>query len=161
LHVFVWRRLSWWRCFAYLALTKLHFVKRGGKALAVVLFLILVLGFAYGLGHFINNTVRALPEIAEKSIPSMIQWAREHQIELPFTDYDSLKDRAIGTVKSQVNHLGSVARFARGATAQFVFVVLGCLVATSLFLNPGLKLGRERYAVRDNLYSLCCEQIAK
>jgi predicted PurR-regulated permease PerM len=147
--------------FAYLALSKLHFVKRGGKLLAVALFVILVSGVAYGLGNFLNHTVRALPEIADKAIPSVIQWAREYQIELPFTDYDSLKDLAFDTVKSQVNYLGNFARFARGATAQFIFVVVGCVVAISIFLNPRLELDREKYAVRDNLYSLCCDQIAK
>ena len=146
--------------FAYLALTKLHFLKRGGKALAVGLFLILVSAISYGLGHFINDTVKALPEIADKAIPSVIQWAREYQIELPFTDYDSLKDLAFDTVKSQVNYLGNVARFARGATTQFIFVLVGCVVAISLFLNPRLELDREKYALRDNLYSLCCDQIA-
>ena len=147
--------------FAYLALTKLHFQKRGGKWLTVALFVVLVSAIAYGLGHFINQTVRALPEIADKAIPSVIQWAREYQIELPFTDYDSLKDLAFDTVRSQVNYLGNVARFARGATTQFIFVVVGCVVAISLFLNPRLELDREKYAVRDNLYSLCCDQIAK
>jgi predicted PurR-regulated permease PerM len=146
--------------FAYLALSKLHFVKRGGKALAVVLFLMLVSGISYGLGHLINDTVRALPEIADKAIPSMIQWAREYQIELPFTDYDSLKDLAFDTVKSQVNYLGSVARIARGATTQFLFWLIGCVVAISLFLNPRLELDREKHAVQANLYSLCCDQIA-
>ena len=147
--------------FAYLALTKLNFLKIGGKVVAVVLFLILVSGITYALGHFINHTVRALPEIADKAIPSVIGWAREYQVELPFTDYDSFKDLAFDTVKSQVNYLGNVARFARGATAQFVFVIVGCVVAISLFLNPQLELDREKYAVRNNLYSLCCDQIAQ
>ena len=147
--------------FGYLALTKLHFVKRGGKLLAVALFLVLISGVAYGLGHFINHTVRALPDIADKAIPSVIQWAREYQIELPFTDYDSLKDLASDTVKSQVNYLGNVARFARGATSQFIFVLVGCIVAISIFLNPRLELDRDKYVLRDNLYSLCCDHIAK
>jgi predicted PurR-regulated permease PerM len=147
--------------FAYLALTKLHFVKRGGKLLAVALFLILVSALAYGLGHFVKQTVRALPEIADKAIPSVIEWAQQHQIELPFTDYDSLKDLAFDTVKSEVSYLGSVARFARGATTQFLFLLVGCVVAISIFLNPRLELGREKNAVPHNLYSLCCDQIAK
>jgi predicted PurR-regulated permease PerM len=147
--------------FAYLALDKLHIVKRGGKTLAVLLFLILVLGTGYGLGYFINNAVRALPEIAENSIPSMIQWARGYQIELPFTGYDSLKDLAIETVKNQVNDLGSATRIARGATTQLVVVLVGCVVAISLFLNPRIELAREKGTVRDNLYALCCDQIAK
>jgi predicted PurR-regulated permease PerM len=147
--------------FAYLALTKLQFMKRGGKWLAVVLFLILLSGVAYGLGHFVKQTIRALPEIADKAIPSVIEWARQQQVELPFTDYDSLKDVAFDTVRSQVSYLGSVARFARGATTQFIFVLVGCVVAIGIFLNPRLELDREKYAVRDNLYSLCCDQIAK
>ncbi len=85
--------------FAYLALTQLHFVKRGGKWLTVALFVILVSAVTYGLGYFVNQTVRALPEIADKAIPSVIQWAREYQIELPFTDYDSLKESGPDTVK--------------------------------------------------------------
>jgi predicted PurR-regulated permease PerM len=147
--------------FAYLVLSKLHFVKRGGKLLAVALFVILVSGIAYALGHFLNDTLRALPEIADKAIPSVIQWAREYQIELPFTDYDSLKDLAFDTVKSQVNYLSSVGRIARGATTQFIFVLVGCVVAISLFLKPRLELDREKYTVRNNLYSLCCDQIAR
>ena len=147
--------------FAYLALTKLHFQKRVGKWLTVALFVVLVSAVSYGLGHFVNQSIRALPEIADKAIPSVIQWAREYQIELPFTDYDSLKDLASDTVRSQVHYLGNVARFARGATTQFIFVLVGCVVAISLFLNPRLELEREKYAVRDNLYSLCCDQIAK
>jgi hypothetical protein len=147
--------------FGYLALTKLHFVKRGGKSLAVALFLILVSALAYGLGHFVKDTVRALPEIADKAIPSVIEWGQRNHIELPFTDYDSLKDLAFDTVKSEVKYLGSVARFARGATTQFLFVLVGCVVAISIFLNPRLELDREKYTVRRNLYSLCCDQIAQ
>ena len=147
--------------FAYLALTKLHFPKGGGKTLAIVLFLILVSAIAYAMGHFINQTVHALPKIADEAIPSIIQWAREYQIELPFTDYDSLKDTALETVRSQVDYLGKVARFARGATTQFIFVVVGCVVAISLFFNARLELEREKHVVRNNLYSLCCDHIAK
>jgi predicted PurR-regulated permease PerM len=147
--------------FAYLALSKLHFVRRGGKWLAVALFLILVSGLTYGLGHFVKQTVRALPEIADKAIPLVIEWGQQHQIEVPFTDYDSLKDVAFDTVRGEVRYLGSVARFARGATTQFLFLLVGCVVAISIFINPRLELDREKYAVHNNLYSLCCDQIAK
>jgi predicted PurR-regulated permease PerM len=146
--------------FAYLALSILHFRRRVGKWLTVALFVVLVSAVTYGLGFFVNQSLRALPEIADKAIPSVIQWAQHNQIELPFTDYDSLKDLALDTVKSQVRYLGNVARFARGATAQFIFVLVGCVVAICIFLNPRLELNRERYAVHDNLYSLCCDQIA-
>ena len=115
--------------FAYLALSQVQFGKWRGRWLAVGLFLIVLSGIAYGLGFFINQTVRALPEIAEQAIPSVIHWAKQNQIELPFTDYDSLKDLAFDTVRSQVSYLGSAAKVARGAGTQFVFVVVGCVVA--------------------------------
>ena len=46
---------------------------------------------AYGLAHFINQTIFALPRIAEATIPVIIDWAEKNKIELPFTDYQSLK----------------------------------------------------------------------
>jgi len=147
--------------FSYLALTKLHFNPRRGRWLAVVLFLILLSGVAWGLGHFATQTVRALPEIANKGIPSIIQWAGQYQIELPFTDYDSLKELGLDTMKSQASYVASVARAARGATTQVVFLIVGCAVAIGLFLNPRLELNREKHAIRNNLYSLCCDQIAE
>src|SRR5579859_7268803 len=91
--------------FAYLALTRLEISKRGGKALAVIIFLIALAGVAYGLGYFINQTIRALPEIGDKSIPAVIEWAKQYGIELPFTDYDSMKDLAFDTLKSEVRFL--------------------------------------------------------
>jgi predicted PurR-regulated permease PerM len=146
--------------FAYLALNKLYFARRGGRVIAVTLFLILVAAITSALGHFINQTAKTLPEIADKAIPSVIEWARGYHIELPFTDYDSFKDTAFDAVKSQATYLGSVARAARGATTQVLFLVVGVVVAISIFLNPRLELNREHYSLRNNLYSLCCDQIA-
>jgi len=147
--------------FSYLALTILDFRKGRGKWLATILFLILLSGITYALGHLINQTARALPRIADEAIPSIIQWARQYQIELPFTDYDSLKDVAFDTVRSQANYLGGIAKFARGATTQFVFLAVGCAAAVGLFLNPRLELDREKHLIGNNLYSLCCDQIAR
>ena len=44
--------------FAYLALTKLHFLRHRGKWLAILLFLILVAALAYALAFFINQAVK-------------------------------------------------------------------------------------------------------
>lgn len=147
--------------FSYLALTRLPLTTRRGKWLTIALFLVLVAGLAYELGYFINQAVRALPEIANQAIPSIIQWARQYRVELPFTDYDSLKDMAFGTVTSQVNYMGRFANFARGATMQFVFLAVGCVIAISIFLNPRIELGAETQVVQHNLYSLCCQEIAQ
>src|ERR1041385_5915712 len=79
--------------FAYFALSKLHIRIRGGRVIrirggrviALLLFLILLSAIGYGLGFLINRAVRDLPEIAEQAIPSVIEFARKHQITLPFT----------------------------------------------------------------------------
>src|SRR6266404_8407023 len=140
--------------FAFLALDKLQFVKRAGRWLPVALFLIVIAAVAYGLGYVVNQAVRVLPHVAEEAIPWVIQWAKEHSIELPFTDYDSLKDLALDTVKSEVQNLGQVAKFARGATAQFAFLIVACVVAIGLFLNPRFESEGEKHAVTNNMYSM-------
>ncbi len=145
--------------FAFLALTKLNFVKRRGRWLPVLLFVILVAALAYGLGYVINQAVRVLPDVADQAIPSIIQWAKQHQIELPFTDYDSLKDLALDTVKSQVHSVAEVAKVARGATTQFILLLIAMVVAISLFLNPRIELDGEKHAVSNNLYTLTCAAV--
>ena len=145
--------------FAYLALKRLEIPKRGGKALAVIIFLVGLAAIAYGLGYFVNQTVRALPEIGDKAIPAIITWAKQYGIELPFTDYDSLKDLAFDTLRSEVRFLGSFAKVARGASTQLLFLAAGCLVAIGIFLNPAFML-RGNSNTSADLYSACCQQIA-
>jgi predicted PurR-regulated permease PerM len=147
--------------FAYLALHRFQFLKRGGKWAAVAIFLVLLAALAYGLGYLINQIVRTLPEIADKAIPLVIAWAKQHQIELPFTDYDSLKDLATDTLKGEAQYLGSAVKFARGAASEFILLLAGCVVAISIFLNPSFELGRQPGAAEDNFYSRCCAEIAK
>jgi predicted PurR-regulated permease PerM len=147
--------------FANLALAKLNFIKRRGRWAPVLIFIILLAAFAYGLGYVVNQAVRVLPEVAEQAIPSVIQWAKQHQIELPFTDYDSLKDLALETVRSQAHNLAGVAKVARGATSQFVLVLVAMVVAIGLFLNPRFELDADTPAIRNNLYSLCCAAVAQ
>ena len=128
--------------------------------MAIALFLLLMAASLYGLGYTIDQTIRTLPDVADQAIPSIIQWAKLHQIEPPFSDYDSLKDWATDTVKGQIHYLASVAKFARGATTQFAFVIIGLVVAISMFLNHQLELGRNPRQEATNFYSLCCDLIA-
>jgi len=144
--------------FAYLALSKLCFFKRGGKLLALAFFFIFIAAVIYAFAYFIHLAARQLPDIADRAIPSIIDWARDHQIELPFTDYDSLKNLGAEMIKKQANYLGGVARFARGATEQFILAVAGCAVAVGLFLHPRFEL-KALTAPGGNFYSLCCTEI--
>lgn len=145
--------------FSYFFLQKLHFVK--SKWLAVALFGVALLGIAYGVAHFINQTITALPKIADEAIPVVINWAEENNVKLPFTDYQSLKTTSIETVKKQANLLRNFANFARGATTQFVFLLIGAVVAISVFLNPRLDLERDQHPIRNNLYSVTCDEIVQ
>jgi len=147
--------------FTYLVLTQLSFLKGRGKWAAVGLFFIIVSTLAYGLGYSINQAVSSLPEIADRAVPLVIQWAKQYKIELPFTDYDTLRETVLEAVKSQVHYLGNVARFARGAGTQFVFLIVGVLVAINLFLDPRLDLDSHRIESSRNLYSLCCREIGR
>jgi predicted PurR-regulated permease PerM len=147
--------------FTYLVLTRLRIQRRGGKALAIVIFLVFVAGASYGMGHFIRQTVKSLPEIADKAIPSIIDWARQYNIELPFTDYDSLKDAAFDTVTGEVKYLSGFVKFARGASAQILFLAAGCVVGISLFLKPKFVFGQAGQGTARDLYSLAWVEIGK
>jgi len=146
--------------FTYLALTRLAWRRAGGRWFAVAVLVVFLAGATFGLWYFINQTIRSLPEIADKSIPSIIAWAKQHGIELPFTDYDSLRDFTIDTVKSEARYLGSFAKFARTASTQVVLLMAGCVVAISLFLNRRFEPGRED-GRGENLYSICWGQIMR
>ena len=145
--------------FSYFALVKLQFTKsKGRKWIAVALFLILVSTAFYALGFFVNEARKSLPEVAEKSIPKVIEWAKGYKMDLPFTDYESLKTFGVELARRQGRVLGS---FAHGATMQLVFFVVGCLVAINLFINRQFELGRTVESKPENFYSLCCDEIAE
>ncbi len=142
--------------FCYFALKKLHFTQ--SKVVALLLFFVVMgLGF-YGFVMFIKNAIDGLPEIAEKSIPKMLAFAQHNAIELPFEDVESLKALTIDTVRHQMRYLGN---FAKLATKEFVFLLIGIVVACSLFFNPTLDLEKGRHRVSNNLYSLTCDQIVR
>jgi predicted PurR-regulated permease PerM len=143
--------------FSLFVLNKMNFAR--SKWLAVSLFVVVIFSITYAAGHFLKAAVIALPKIADTSIPSIIGWAQSQGVELPFTDYDSLKTVTIDTVKEQVHYVRNAANFARGATREFAFLVIGIVVAVSLFLNSQLDLDRATHKVKNNLYSLCCEEI--
>src|SRR3989440_9274826 len=97
--------------FSYFALCRLNFWER--KWLAVLLFLVVVSGLLYGLGSLVWRAYFALPEIASVAIPPMIAYAKNHGVELPFTDLDSLKATVMDMVKDEFQF---VSNFARAAT---------------------------------------------
>jgi predicted PurR-regulated permease PerM len=139
--------------FCYFALHKLHFTR--SKALTIIMFSVVVgLGF-YAFALFVKSALRDLPDIADKSIPRIVDYAEKNKIEIPFDDVDSLKSTVRDNLKE---HSASLANFAKLATKEFVFLLIGIVVAASLFLNPAMDLERG-HRLRNNLYTLSCEQI--
>ena len=116
--------------FSYFALRKLRMTRH--KWLAVILFLLLVAVVLYGIGYLVRQAFVALPNIAAESIPPVVAYARDHGIELPFSDLDSLKTATLEVLKDQ---LGLVGNFSRSATRQLVFLIIAVVVAISLFLR--------------------------
>src|SRR5881409_1925748 len=106
--------------FAYFALSKLDLLRR--KWLAVLLFVVLVLGTFYAFGYFTKQAIVALPKIASSSVPPMIDYAKAHGFDLPFEDLESLKTLILDTIKDEIKAVGN---FARVATKEFVFVLIG------------------------------------
>jgi len=65
---------------------------------------------------------------------------------------------ALENAKGKFQYVG---RFATGATREVAFLLIGIVVAVSIFLNSAVDLDRGRYRIRNNLYSLTSEAIAE
>lgn len=142
--------------FGYFALNFLSFGR--SKALGVVLYVIAVAAIGYGLYYFSREVykTKALSEIAEKTIPAVVNFAQKQGIELPFTDYDSLKSLAVDEVKDRMANLG---RYAREATVQLAMLIIGLVVAVSLFLNAKWETESDPDVMKGSLYSTVVQEL--
>jgi predicted PurR-regulated permease PerM len=145
--------------FSYFALRQLHFLTKR-KWLALILFGVVVAGITTAAVFLTRLAVQTLPNVADTSIPSASAWAQKRQIELPFTDFESLKQVVIDALGQEANYLRNVANFARSTTAVLVFCVLGIVAAGSLFIKTGLDPYRGTHRVKNNLYSICCDEVS-
>src|SRR5436305_6558457 len=146
--------------FSYFALRQLYcFTRR--KWLALTLFVIAVAGLAAAGVYFTRAAILALPDVADTSIPSASAWAQKRSIELPFTDFESLRQVVVSTLGEEANYLRNVANVAKATTTNLVFSILGIVAAASLFFKTGLDPYRGTHRVKNNLYSICCDEVAK
>jgi predicted PurR-regulated permease PerM len=145
--------------FSYFALRQLYYLTKR-KWLALILFGIAVAGIAAAAVYFTRAVVVALPDVADTSIPSASAWAQKRQIELPFWDFESLRRLVIDTLGQEAQYLRNVAKFAKTAAAVLVFCVLAIVAAGSLFLKTGLDPHRGTHRVKNNLYSICCDEVS-
>ncbi len=145
--------------FSYLALRQIYSLTKR-KWLALVLFIVVVLGIAAAAVFFTRAAILALPDVADTSIPSASAWAQRRQIELPFTDFESLRAVVIDTLQQEAHYLRNVAHFAGSTTAALVFSIIGIVAAASLFFKAVLDPHRATHPVKNNLYSICCDEVS-
>ncbi len=141
--------------FGYFALRWFSFGR--SKALGVTLYVVAVLAISYGLYQFSKQAYVTLPKIAETTIPAVAEYAEKQGVELPFTDYASLRTLAINEVKERVANFG---RYARAALFQLVMLVVGLVVAVSLFLSAKWEVEGDPHAVKDSLYAHVSRELA-
>ena len=134
--------------FGYFALRFLSFER--SKTLGVTLYLIAVTAIGYGLIYYSRQVYKTLPEIAENAIPAVVNFAEHKGVELPFTDYASMKKKAIQEVNER---LANVGHYAREATLQIAMLIIGLVVALSFFINKKWDVENDPDAVKDNLYA--------
>jgi len=145
--------------FSYFALRQLYFLTKR-KWLALSAFIVVVAAIATAAVYFTRAAILVLPDMADTSIPSASAWAQQRQIELPFTDFESLRVVVIDTLKQEAHYLRNVAHYAGSVSAALVFSILGIVAAASLFLKTGLDPYRGTHAVKNNLYSISCDEVS-
>jgi predicted PurR-regulated permease PerM len=140
--------------FGYFALRLFSFGR--SKALGVALYVIVVTVIGYGLVYFSRQVREQLPAIAETTIPAVVEYAEKQGVELPFTDYTSLRTVAIKEVKESVANFG---RYARAAAFQFALLLIGLVVAVSLFLSARWGSEDDPNTSRDSLYATVVREL--
>jgi predicted PurR-regulated permease PerM len=145
--------------FGYFALRQLSFGR--SKTFGVTAYIIAVTLIAYGLFYFTKRAYKTLPEIADATIPAVVNFAEKQKIELPFawsnvTDYADLKSLALNEVKDKVASLG---RYARAAFLQFAMLIIGLVVAVSLFVSAKWEVDDDPDVVKGSLYSTVVREL--
>jgi predicted PurR-regulated permease PerM len=140
--------------FGYFALQKFSLGR--SRILGAAIYIITVAAIGYGLFFFSSRAYKTLPEIAEKTIPAVVGFAEKKDIELPFTDYASLKTLAIKKVREKVANIG---HYAQEAFFQLALLIIGLIVALSLFLNTRWNSENDPNAIRDSVYATVVSEL--
>ena len=134
--------------FGYFAIQQFSFGR--SRLLGITIYIIAVVAIGYGLFFFSKKAYKQLPQIAETTIPAVVEFAEKQQVELPFTDYASLKTLAMAEAKDSFANVG---RYARTAVFELASLLIGLFVAASLFLNVRWGTEDDPHTARDSLYA--------
>ncbi len=174
--------------FGYFALRQFSFGR--SKALGVVLFTASLGLAAYGLVFFGKQASVAFPRIAGTTIPAIADFAEKNHIDLPFFDEtwtvrtNVLADGAAGVANagatngvavssaSQIRSMqkwamegaqtkvAEISNYVRAAVFQVVYLIIGLVIALSLFLNARLNLDHDPDIGRHSLYATTMRELA-
>ena len=139
--------------FSYFALTKLRL--RQKPWVGIVLFLLLASAILFALIFFLNRSRVALPDITAKLIPMLVDYARNFGVELKFRNLDDLMEE----FDISPSDFGRLWKYFVFSGKQLVLVIIGAVVAISVFVNQQVDLGRAQHVVKNNLYSMATDQI--
>ena len=142
--------------FGFFALQVFSFGR--SKILGVSIYILMVALISWGMIYFSHQAYLTLPRIAETTIPAVATYAEQEGIELPFTDYASLKKLAISEAKEDVAGFG---RHARATAFKFVQLLIGLVVATSLFLSARWGSEHEPGSSQDSLYATVVRELSQ
>ncbi len=132
-------------------------LKGRSKNFAVAMLLVTVTAICVGFVLFATKSVVAAPEIAGRLIPRLAEAALRLGFELPFSDLAGLLTMVKGEVAER---FGLVGLAGTTLLRQLAFLIIGMVVAISLFHNAAIVIDRENHTVRDNLYSFTADEIA-
>lgn len=142
--------------FSFLAL---HFFKiKGFKSISVLVFFLLVTAIFLGFAYSINHVRVTLPGIVEKALPAIIHLADSYDIQLPFNDIESFKISFVNVLRTE---LSSFANFAKLASKEFIYLIIGIAIAIGLFITPKIDIEKEKSIHHKNLYSALCLSITQ
>jgi predicted PurR-regulated permease PerM len=88
----------------------------------------------------------------------VVEFAEKQGVELPFTDLKSLKTVALDEVKDRFENL---PRYANTALFQLVYLIIGLVVAVSMFLHARLQLNTDPDVHRNSLYALTAQELSR
>jgi predicted PurR-regulated permease PerM len=140
--------------FGYFAMHLFSFGR--SKTLGVVVYLFAVVAIATGLFFFSKRAYKTLPEIAAKTIPAVVHFAERQGVELPFTDYASLKAMVQQEVGERLTNVGT---YARTAAVHLAMLIIGVVVAVSLFINAKWEVEDDPDVVKNSLYATVVREI--
>lgn len=141
--------------FGHFALRLLSFGR--SKAIAVTLYVVTVCGLGYGLYVFAQHAYVTGPQIAETTVPAVVGFAERQGVELPFTDYASLRALALETLSYRP---ATVGKYLQAALFEIAFLIIGLVVALSLFINARWQVEGDPDTVTDSLYALVSRELA-